>query len=73
MVIHLVSIYPNIVLEWYTLPYNEKGNQLTYFHQSDYNYGKVRCFDFFHLHRDWCKKKRTGLDLAMKMDAFLIY
>ena len=22
--------------------------------------------------RDWCKKKRTGLDLAMKMDAFSI-
>ena len=22
------------------------------------------------LPRDWCKKKRTGLDLAMKMDAF---
>ena len=23
--------------------------------------------------RDWCKKKRTGLDLAMKMDAFSIF
>ena len=24
-------------------------------------------------YRDWCKKKRTGLDLAMKMDAFSIF
>ena len=23
--------------------------------------------------RDWCKKKQTGLDLAMKMDAFSIF
>ena len=23
--------------------------------------------------RDWCKKKRTGLDLAMKMDAYSIF
>ena len=37
--------------------------QLNYHIKSTYK----MCF------RDWCKKKRTGLDLAMKMDAFSIF